>query len=186
MPTQPDAGSTGQPADVFGEALAFTLLWEGGYAHVAGDRGGATNRGVTQAVYDDYRRSIHRPTRPVRALDDEELHAIYRERYWIAARCHRIPDRALAIAVFDFAVNSGVGRATRFLQDMVGVVADGQIGSVTLAALDRALKRDPKLAGRYIDEREDFLRRIARGQQAKFLKGWIRRVEDLRRYVGLT
>jgi lysozyme family protein len=177
-----------QPADLFGEALAFTLLWEGGYSNTPGDRGGATNRGVTQGVYDAYRRTLGLPTRPVKSLEDAELRVIYRERYWLAAKCHRLGDRALSIAVFDFAVNSGVARATRYLQDMVGVVADGNIGPVTLAALATALKRDPKLAGRYIDEREDFLRRIAdrSASQQKFLRGWLNRIEALRHHVGLA
>jgi lysozyme family protein len=41
----------------FGRALAFVLKVEGGYTNDPEDRGGATNKGILQRVYDIYRKA---------------------------------------------------------------------------------------------------------------------------------
>ena len=41
----------------------------------------------------------------------------------------------LDLCVFDFGVNAGPGRAAKYLQTMIGTVADGGIGPNTLAKL---------------------------------------------------
>ena len=103
-------------SEVYERALAFVLRWEGGFVDHPQDPGGATNMGITQAVYDAWRRSRGLPTRSVREIPREEVEAIYRERYWepLAARyAERNP--ALALALFDCSVNSGLGRAREAL-----------------------------------------------------------------------
>ncbi len=102
-------------AEVFQRALAFVLRWEGCVDHPQ-DPGGATNMGITQATYDRWRRSQGLPTRPVRDISREEAAAIYRVWYWapLAARYAK-QDPALALALFDLSVNSGLGRAREAL-----------------------------------------------------------------------
>ena len=127
----------------FDTALAHVLHYEGGYSDHPSDPGGATNRGITKAVLAAYRgRAVSKDD--VRALTKTEAAAIYRSRYWDAARCDRLPS-GLDIAVFDCAVNQGIGRATRFLQQAAQVTADGKIGPKTLAAI-AAAKPDALLA----------------------------------------
>ena len=41
----------------------------------------------------------------------------------------------LDLCIFDFGVNAGPGRAAKYLQTMIGTVADGGIGPNTLKAL---------------------------------------------------
>ncbi|WP_088348515.1 MULTISPECIES: glycosyl hydrolase 108 family protein [Rhodomicrobium] len=120
----------------FNAALAHVLTFEGGYSDHPLDPGGATNLGITLAVLRDYRRSAVTKA-DVRALTRKEAAAIYRERYWETACCGALPS-GLDLAVFDCAVNQGVGRARRFLQQAANVKADGQIGPVTLAAIAAA------------------------------------------------
>ena len=117
----------------FETALAHVLKYEGGYSDHPSDPGGATNRGITKAVLEAYRgHSVSKAD--VRALSRGEAAAIYRSRYWDAAKCDRLPD-GLDLAVFDCAVNQGIGRASRFLQQAAQVTADGKIGPKTLAAV---------------------------------------------------
>jgi len=116
-------------------SLAAVLLHEGGYVNDPQDQGGATNRGITQHVYDDWRRSQGLDPRGVRSIEQPEIEAIYRKLYWNACRCDDLPS-GVDYCVFDFAVNSGPVRAARYLQRAVGVNDDGQIGPVTLAAVD--------------------------------------------------
>ncbi len=120
----------------FNSALAHVLEFEGGYSDHRLDPGGATNLGITLAVLKAYRgRSVSK--QDVRALTKKEAATIYRERYWEPAACGVLPS-GLDLAVFDCAVNQGVGRARRFLQQAANVKVDGQIGPVTLAAISAA------------------------------------------------
>ena len=116
----------------FNAALAHVLLFEGAYSDHPLDPGGATNLGITQAVLQSYRgQPVSKDD--VRALTKKEAAAIYRKNYWEPACCGSLPS-GVDFAVFDCAVNQGVGRAARFLQQAANVAADGKIGPATLAA----------------------------------------------------
>lgn len=161
----------------FDPALRFTLLHEGGYANDPDDRGGATNRGVTQRVYDSYRGDLGLLTQDVRKITDTEVTSIYRRRYWDACRCDELPF-PVAAAVFDTAVNAGADDAIPFLQRALWVADDGRIGPETIAA---ARQRDPRLVAWAIltQRRQHHIARSRAAGQAKFLRGWLRRVDDL-------
>lgn len=154
----------------FEKCLELVLEHEGGYVNHPRDPGGATNKGVTQAVYDRYRRSRGRSKQSVKFLETGELEAIYKLQYWDAVQGDLLPS-GLDYAVFDFAVNSGVGRASKYLQGVLGVKQDGHIGAMTLGAITDVRKTINALC----DWRMSFLRRL--GTFATFGKGWTRRVE---------
>lgn len=162
----------------FPEALATVLASEGGYVDHPADRGGATNRGVTQGVYDAHRRARGLPIRSVRDITDAEVAEIYMARYWVPAKCGVLPWPA-SLCHFDAAVNSGVRQAAVLLQRAVGVAEDGVIGPQTLAAVQRAGRA--RLLARMWTGRLDFYRRIVAGDasQMVFLRGWENRVVDL-------
>jgi lysozyme family protein len=83
--------------------------------------------------------------------------------------------------VGNIAVNAGPGRASKWLQTALGVVADGQIGPKTLAALKG---QDPAhLANALLERTEQHYRSIANGRLAKFLRGWLNRNRDMKRYI---
>lgn len=120
----------------FDAALAHVLLFEGGYSDHPLDPGGATNLGITLAELQIYRgRPVSKDD--VRALTQTEAAAIYRKNYWEAACCGSLPS-GIDFAVFDCAVNQGIGRAARFVQQAAEVTTDGKIGPATLAAVSRA------------------------------------------------
>ena len=99
---------------------------------------------------------------------------IYRRSYWDAARCEQLP-APVRLIHFDSAVNSGVGRAARWLQTAAGVTPDGAIGPITLRAVQAA---DPQaLAMRYGAVRLNFLASL--GTFSTFGRGWTRRVADV-------
>lgn len=168
----------------FQAALPFVLRWEGGFVDHPADPGGATNKGVTQAVYDGWRARQGLPRRSVRELLDEEMHAIYESGYWMAAKCPVLPG-PLDVVQFDTAVNMGVGRAVRFLQQSVGAGVDGDFGPGTERCVANC---DPGMAlVKYCDAREAFYRGIVerKPSQGVFLKGWMNRLNSLRKFVGL-
>jgi hypothetical protein len=98
----------------------------------------------------------------------------------------------LDLYVFDFAVNSGPGRAVKTLQGLLGVAADGDIGPVTIDALQEEVAAGllPELCNNYLAARLDFVLDVADGpddildmatdEQAVFLQGWRNRIEHLR------
>ncbi len=101
---------------------------------------------------------------------------IYRKNYWDAVRGDELP-AGVDYCVFDFAVNSGNGRALSSLQRAIGVADDGKIGPITLAAARRA-----KDAGQTVERicavRLAFLRRLS--TWPTFGKGWNSRVQGVR------
>jgi lysozyme family protein len=83
--------------------------------------------------------------------------------------------------VFDAAINSGPGRAVKWLQACVGVEVDGSLGPKSLAAVKAF---DPKhLISDYSKRRLSFLMDLPTWDT--FGKGWTRRVNEVES-VGLT
>ena len=118
----------------FDKSLKMILHHEGGYVNHPRDPGGETNLGVTKRVYEDWG-----GTKNMRDLNQEDVAPIYEKNYWGRAKCDHLPS-GLDLAVFDWAVNSGVGRAAKKLQTMIGTEADGGIGPNTLRTLDEYIE----------------------------------------------
>ena len=165
-------------------ALKFTLRWEGGYVNHPADPGGATNKGVTKAVYDKYRRNKGLAIQDVRQITDDEVHDIYENGYWKRAKCPDLADD-LDTVQFDTAVNMGVGRAVKFMQKSTGCTPDGAWGPITAAAVANC---DPGVTlKKYCDTREAFYEGLVRRRPKMkvFTRGWMNRLNDLRGFVGL-
>lgn len=165
-------------------ALKFVLRWEGGFVDHPNDPGGRTNKGVTQKVYDAWRRRQGLAGQDVKHISDGEVHAIYAGDYWLPPRCDRLLT-PLDLVQFDTAVNMGVGRAVRFLQSSAGTSVDGDFGPGTeraVAACDQGT-----LVADYCGRREAYYRGLVvkNARLAVFLKGWLNRLNSLRKEVGL-
>jgi lysozyme family protein len=94
----------------FNACLTETLKWEGGYSNHPSDPGGATMKGVIQTVYDGYRDGKGLARQPVRNIADSEVREIYQRNYWTKVNGDMQPF-GVDLAVFDYGVNSGPGRA---------------------------------------------------------------------------
>lgn len=153
----------------FDQAFDTLLKHEGGFVDHPDDPGGATRFGVTEAVAREvgYRGDM-------RDLPLDLAKRIYRERYWNAVRAEQLPAQ-VRYAVFDAAVNSGVGQAARWLQRAVGVRDDGVIGPQTLAAV--AEHNPEALTRRFLSQRLRFMSGLA--NWPAFGRGWARRIADL-------
>ncbi|MGE0575393.1 glycoside hydrolase family 108 protein [Reyranella sp.] len=163
-------------ATSFARAYKLVLVHEGGYVNHPADPGGATNKGVTQATYNAYRKGRGLATRSVREITDDELATIYRTRYWDAVDGDRLP-AGLDYCVYDFGVNSGPRRGIEFLQRAVGVDDDGRLGPMTIAAVGRA--NVEATINRICDARLAWLRTLK--HWGTFGKGWSSRVAGVRK-----
>lgn len=162
----------------FDTSLVFTLSMEGGFVDNPLDRGGRTNRGITQKTYDQWCKDRGVPAGDVKDVPEATVAAIYRTNYWNAAQCDALRDR-VAMAHFDAAVNHGTEMAAKLLQRAVGVVDDGLIGPLTLTAA-RAMTENLCL-GLLLMERRAYYERIVANhpEQMAFLKGWTARLRKL-------
>jgi lysozyme family protein len=158
----------------FAECVAVVLRHEGGFVDHPRDPGGATNRGITLRTLRDWRGDDSLTADAVRELTEEEAREIYFARFWNPIRADELPP-GVDLAVFDFAVNSGPGRAARELQAAVGATADGAIGRATLAAVRAA--DAAQVVGNLSERRRAFLRRLPTFET--FGRGWLRRVADV-------
>lgn len=108
----------------------------GGYTNDPADPGGRTQYGISEK------------SNPKAWADDkvteQEAREIYTAKYIIWPRYHTIPPshRKVQEQLIDWGVNSGPGVATRNLQTILGVEADGVFGPGSLAAL---ISTDPKV-----------------------------------------
>lgn len=162
----------------FDSALKAVLRHEGGFVNHPRDPGGMTNLGVTKKVWEEW---VGHPVdeKAMRALTPEVVGPMYKAKYWDKIRGDDLP-AGVDYAVFDAAVNSGPGRAAKWLQACVGVDPDGGIGPKTLAAV-KAFPAEQLVRG-YGDCRLAFLMDL--NTWGTFGKGWGRRVGDVTAHAG--
>lgn len=153
----------------FDTAFHRLLGHEGGFVDHPSDPGGATCWGVTERVARDNGYQGDMRDLPVAVAKQ-----IYRAKYWDAVRAEDLP-AAVRYEMFDAAVNSGTGQATRWLQRAVGVADDGRLGPITIAAAHAA---DAQLvARRMLGQRLRFMTDLS--TWPTFGKGWARRISEL-------
>lgn len=162
-------------SSTYEDALARVLAHEGGYSNHPDDPGGPTNYGITIFDVRAYVKS-DASAEDVRHLSLAQAKAIYRNKYWDVMRCDDLP-AGVDYAVFDYGVNSGVGRAGRVLRRCLGIADDtAKVADVVISA---AGKIEPRmLVTRICDERLKFLQGLR--TWPVFGKGWGRRVADVK------
>jgi len=151
----------------FDQAFDILMRFEGSYSDHAADKGGPTKYGITISVA---RQNGY--TGEMRDLPQSLAKLIYKKSYWDAVKADLLPD-VIRYDVFDAAVNSGVGRATQWLQMAVGTAVDGVIGSQTLEAAANC----KNLKGKFNGMRLSFMTGL--GNWDVFSRGWARRVADV-------
>ena len=154
------------------KCLETILHHEGGYVNHPKDPGGETNLGVTKRVYEEFG-----GTKDMKDLTVEDVAPIYKKGYWDKMKGDELPN-GLDLCVFDFGVNAGPGRAAKYLQTMIGTVADGGIGPNTLAKLKEYVDEHglAKSIDNYQEARQAYYEKLS--TFATFGRGWTRRVDE--------
>ena len=161
--------------DNFDEALKAILHHEGGFVNHPKDPGGMTNLGVTKKVWEEWV-GHEVDEKAMRGLTPEIVGPMYKVKYWDKVKGDDLP-AGVDYVVFDAAVNSGPGRAAKWLQSCVGVDPDGGIGPKTLAAV--ASFDASQLVEDYAKRRLSFLMDLQTWDT--FGKGWGRRVAEVQK-----
>lgn len=160
------------------EALLFTLKWEGGYSNHPLDPGGATNFGVIQTRYDEYRIWKGLSKQSVKFITKAEYTEIYDKYYWDPVRAQYL-DGTLGLVLFDTAVNMGPAGSISRLQASLKVPVTGRW---TQAISDNIHQSDQTKVALNVCKLR-IAKRYARVKKAPsqvvFLKGWLNRDNDL-------
>ena len=185
------------------ELLApYIKKWEGGFVHDPTDAGGATNMGVTIGTYEVYcrKKGYPRPTvERLKKLTEKEWIDILKTLYWDRWQADSIKSQKVANILVDWVWGSGKYGIT-IPQRLLGVEQDGVVGEKTLKAVNdadpdelfesifnarrkfleditaRSIRRYEERIGRKATEKE-----LLKHTNKRFLKGWMNRLEDIRR-----
>ena len=144
-----------------------------GYVNIAQDRGGLTKYGIAKNA---------NPEVDVQNIDLAGAMDVFFRKYWLASKSDKIPF-PIQIMHYDAAVNHGVGRAAKMLQQAVGATQDGIIGPATLARVNAM--SPAQLAEALNKIRVDRFNAIVRNDpsQKVFLRGWLRRADEVYRFT---
>jgi len=138
--------------------------WTGGRVGVGLLRG--TKYGVSASAY---------PHVDIAALTIADARVIYQRDYWDKMLSDRLPAH-LSVLLFDAAVNCGVSRAVRWLQQAAGTDADGAMGPSTIEAVTAAAGRigEHAICAEFLASRLMFMTSLPTWRN--FGLGWARRL----------
>jgi lysozyme family protein len=162
-------------ASSYDEALKRLLVHEGGYSNHPSDPGGPTNWGITifdaRAYWKKDATAADVRNMPVAVAKD-----IYRSKYWGAMRCDELA-AGVDYAVFDYGVNSGLGRTGKVLRRELGL--PDHTSTITDEVIAATAKHESRhLVEAICDERLAFLQGLR--TWPVFGNGWGRRVREVR------
>ena len=177
----------------FEKALKFVLEHETVYAkghygdmeyavveNEPGDSGGKTKFGLDSASH---------PELDLDTLTLEEASLVYKREYWERAHCPQLP-WPLSQVQFDGAVNTGISQQMKFLQRAAGVNPDGAWGPNTSRATGNMISEIglKSLCIDVCDKKEEFYKNLVskKPNLNRFLRGWLNRLNDLRKDCGLA
>ena len=162
----------------FSSVVKMILVHEGGYVNHPSDPGGETKYGISKRAY---------PEVDIAELTEDEAATIYKRDYWDRIKGDDLP-AGVACAVMDYAVNSGISRASKALQSVCGISnGDGIIGPASLNAVWTTVKNtsEEDVINGVTEQRQAFIRGLKIYET--FGKGWERRItETQEKALGLV
>lgn len=204
LPLDKSSGLTSPHSSRFLAAFTRLIGHEGGYVNDPADKGGATKYGVSlrflrsEGAFDldadgvkdfDLDMDGDIDSADVRKLSLDDAKALYHRCFWTALDCDALP-APLGEMLFDQAVNGGRSAAVKMLQSAINlprgsVEVDGVLGLKTRAKVEAMVAAHGMawLVTSYRYAVGHRYRMIVRRDptQQRFLKGWLRRADDLGR-----
>ena len=155
----------------FETVVHMVLEHEGGYVNHPSDPGGETKYGISKRAYPDV---------DIAELTEDDAADLYKRDYWDRIKGDDLPV-GVACVVMDYAVNSGISRASKALQSVCGISnGDGVIGPHSLASVWTTVKNDSEesVINAVTEQRQGFIRALS--IYDTFGKGWERRIDETR------
>jgi len=170
----------------FDEAYRLTGHNEGGYSNNPDDSGGETYCGISRNNWPEWGGwptidrfkgepkfvSIVNSSQTLQTL----VASFYKQNFWDVLKLDQINDQQIANAVYDFGVNSGTGQSAKFLERAAGTTVDGQIGNMTIAAVNSGDAET--IYNSFNQQRHAFYEALATHPgQGQFLASWLSRLK---------
>jgi lysozyme family protein len=169
----------------FKTAFNKVIINEGGYGNDPQDSGGETYKGVARnmnrnwegwEIVDALKKQPGFPASLDRSIDLQmKVEDLYKTKYWNPVGGDELTDELVAFSIFDFAVNAGVATSVRLAQMVADVKADGDIGPVSIAAINK-MDEEHFLAAFTVAKIMRYYK-ICENKPVnrKFFYGWVRR-----------
>lgn len=152
------------------------LKWEGGYVNDKDDKGGCTMKGVTIAVFRKYY-GDYKTCNDLKNITDTQWLHILKTGYWDKMKADQIENQSIANLCVQMCWGSGPVTAIKKIQSCLGTNPDGIVGPKTLALLN-APNRKATFDKLWNMRRAWFMNIAKVGNNQKFLKGWLNRLND--------
>lgn len=149
-------------------SILKTLVHEGGYVNNPNDSGGPTKYGITQKDM---------PGVNIKDITQDQAVLYYHDHYW-KSLYSQISSQDIADKLFDLGVLFGVGTAVKLLQTVLGLKVDGNLGPISLAAINGAEPLSCLSAYRTACVSHVIGIANAVPNDRVFLVGWIRRINS--------
>lgn len=173
----------------FEKALETVFEHEGGYNDVKGDKGGATNYGISlrflKLADEDIDGDGHVDANDIRALTLESAAGLYKEHFWDHYKLARVETLQLSTKMLDIFVNMRGRTAAKVCQRALedcghNLAVDGILGRISFGLLNEEMDRRAERLIDYIRHQQAAVyRRIVQNNptQEKFLRGWLNRAK---------
>ena len=152
--------------------------WEGGYSDNPNDRGGATNSGVTLAVYQSVY-GKNKTKNDLKRMTNEQWDYIFTKLYWNKWKADEIKNQSIANILVDWVWMSGYGTIKK-IQALFGLTADGIVGNKTISYINSHDQED--VFNKIWNRRKQFYESLVKNNpsQKVFLKGWMNRLNTFK------
>ena len=152
--------------------------WEGGYSDNPNDRGGATNSGVTLAVYQSvYGKS--KTKNDLKKMTSDQWNYIFTKLDWNKWKADEIKNQSIANILVDWVWMSGYGTIKK-IQSLFGLTADGIVGNKTLSYINS--NNQEEIFKKIWNRRKSFYESLVKNNpsQKVFIKGWMNRLNTFK------
>lgn len=178
----------------FSPAYAIVKVNEGGYVNDPVDKGGETYAGIARNIFGSwegwsiidakkYRYANKIIPTNEKFTDLDFLVTRFYQGLWDKYRYGEINSQPIANLMFDFSVHSGAGNANKAIQKILGITADGVMGSGTIAAINKANEQQTYSA--LLAARKAFLEKVITNNAGyeKFRAGFAKRLAQFEQFI---
>ena len=148
------------------------------------DSGGATKVGLTVDDLREYgldcNQDNHIDAEDVKLMIIPQAGLVLKKIYWDYFQADSINNQKLAEFIVDSGLNQGRVLITKYLQTILGIEVDGQIGKQTISSINNSnpVHTYLSLCSLRLKRYSDIV--IARPSQRRYFKGWVNRLNAIK------